>query len=308
MITRTVFCDWLDVTYSRDDSPLRKFDLFLDSINCSVHRQVENDSKSIVTTWHTASRGVIKTTRNKNWKKISLGGSALETIRELGVTNEMLTLLSDAPYQITRVDLAYDIAEDAPAHVESLIKKYPKACRLLRKHVATKRYLETREDGETTGTFYVGGRKTGGVTARVYDKQRQMLDVFHEKIPPRVRYEITVKKSLPVTLNDVANPESLFWHVASPSLLTRPAHVHNWKPADPDDIGWIMKMPDLLPYKIMQTRVETSPELERLIQLADELGSDGRGYLVDMISKRLQVKRGDSVQFSGEGDGGERAA
>ena len=282
-----VILDWLDVTYSPESTLLNSVELFLDSMEFHVGAKRSDGSTTSQTTWRCQKNGTVVLTRNCRWHRISASGRTLQTLRNFSVLDEFLTVLSDAPYNITRLDAAKDIDEDGADHVAAMIEKYSKACRLTRKLLPTSWIMETRDDGRSSGTFYVGDRRVSGVnTARVYDKQLQMLKVFGEVISPRVRYEVTARRQLPLTLRDASQPTTLFYHLAAPSLLPRPRSVHNWVPSDPDDLGWTCVMPEILPYQTLQSRVDTSPDLQRLVELAVKCGPQGRRMLRTMLEQR----------------------
>ena len=99
---------------------------------------------------------------------------------------------------------------------------------------------------------------------------------------------MTAKRTLGATLKDVHSPAALFWHLASPSLLPLPKNAPSWHPADPDDVGWLpVATTELCVYSALKRRVETSPDLLALIELADRLGPEGRTALTRLLSRRL---------------------
>lgn len=303
-----VICDWIDVTYSPEDSTLDDVSLFLDSQGFHVSHRSDEDSKFQSEVWRSTNNGTLRLSRDFKCHRVSCSGRVLESLRSRDLLDVFYTLLSGAPYQVTRLDCALDIDEDGATHVASMLCRYPESCRLTRKAVRTNWIMQTRADGIQSGTFYVGNRRSGGVTARVYDKQLQLLDVHGEYIPPRVRYEVTVKKTLPITLRDASQPTTLFWHLASPSLLSRPPSVHNWEPSSPDDLGWTCPMPEILPFETLQRRVESSPDVERLIELSDTLGPSGRLQLLRLLEKRLNATPTSSSHDQPEVTPGPRAA
>ena len=172
----------------------------------------------------------------------------------------------------------------------------------------TSRILRRRDDGLDTGTFYIGDRRKGGVTGRVYDKQAQLLEVEGITVPPRVRYEVTVKRTLPVTMRDAALPTELFWHVASPSLLQKPSTVHNWVPSSIDDLGWTQVMHSILPYERLRMRLETSPDIAELVRIADELGPHGLDMLCSMFERQARSSRDETSSPNSKPASPEKAA
>lgn len=278
----TVICDWLDVTFPPDDHPLDSLTSFLNSLDFSVSPM----SNDVSTVWLTPSGGLLRIDESTRWVRVSASGSVTSYLRDVGAFDNYLALLSLGPYRITRLDCALDFAVDASPVVLGLQSRFPRNCPLLRKAVGTSWVNSSRSDGAVTGTFYAGKRRTGSVTARVYDKQHQMLEVYGVTTGPLVRYEITVKRSLAVTLRDASLPAPLFYHVASPSLLPADNSVPAWHAGDPDSLGWSFVMPEQLPYARLKRRVDTSPEVGELLRLTHELGPEGLTALLRMITTR----------------------
>jgi len=157
--------------------------------------------------------------------------------------------------------------------------------------------LDVRGDGRETGTFYVGHRTAARATARVYDKAWERLQRANETCPPRTRYEVTVRKDYGATLRDAAEPRRLFWHVASPALLDAPDDVEPW------DSGWgggwrAVDLPDPLPAEVLGRRVEFSPELAMLADIADRMGPEGRVWLARRLLAKLGVECSSSLRLS----------
>jgi hypothetical protein len=180
---------------------------------------------------------------------------------------DYLSALSGAPHAVTRLDAAHDVLTDAAPIIAKLRKRYPQECNLSRKALRTKSILETRPDGKESGTWYVGHRSNGRVTARVYDKQLQMLNVRHVEILPTVRYELTFKKDIGPTLRDAAEPARLFWSYASPVLLKRPAGVPEWVSGWGG--GWHYDKPEIALAGLLKARIEGSADLKAILALAD---------------------------------------
>lgn len=218
-----VFCDWLDVTFSPSES-LDWLQPLLTSAGAIDHGG----------TFTFSGGGVIKHQTNTRWQRVSISGSALSALRDYGLFDDLLRSISQHPYKVTRIDAALDLGVDAAPVVRGLWERYQsEPLRLnLWNAVLPRRYEGFRFDGVVSGTFYAGSRKVNKISARVYDKQHEVYDRHKYDCGSRLRYELTVKTDQ-VTLRDVSDPASLFWHYASPALLDRPPGVPDWVPGNP---------------------------------------------------------------------------
>jgi hypothetical protein len=148
--------------------------------------------------------------------------------------------------------------------------------------------LGSRLDGMQSGTLYVGHRSRARATARVYDKMKEAWDNRREVLPPTTRYEVTASRDFGATLRDAYSPASLFWHIASPSLLAAPPGVVPWVSSDPE--GWEFKPSDKLPSQVLRDRVEFSSELASLVDYADRDNGPGRDYLLRLLARKLGLE------------------
>jgi hypothetical protein len=145
--------------------------------------------------------------------------------------------------------------------------------------VATHLSLDDR--GVETGSVYFG-RHTAEVRAVVYDKRWQMLDVYKKEIGARTRYEVRVSGKFGATLADAWAPASLFWHFASPDLLCAPAGTMPW--SSHAEGFTLPPRTDLTAAELMQRRLDTSPDVARLLMLAEQCGPHG----IDLLCARLR--------------------
>lgn len=276
-----VFCDYLSVTYSADFHPARQVSLFLLSLGAEVRR----DGLYVLGDGGTVTVGL-----KYGSMRISASGAAIACMRESGGYMGFLALLSDCPHRVTLLDAAYDQDRDAVPVLKALQRRYKgKKVNLTRKGMEwTVLMSERPSDGAMTGTFYVGRKSAARVSAKVYDKQEEARVRRDKLIAPRLRYEVSVKKDYGATLRDAAEPTRLFWHVASPALLDRPAGVDDWTPDWSQ--GWSAgPRPDLLPAEVLSRRLSYSPELDLLSSIADDMGPEGRVWLLRQIAKHLGV-------------------
>jgi hypothetical protein len=92
-----------------------------------------------------------------------------------------------------------------------------------------------------------------------------------------------------LTLRDAWDPSPVFWHYASPDLLRAPAGVVPWVPYGE---GFHLEpRADLSPGLLLQRRVEADPGIDRLIELADQVGPGGREWLAQLVMRRLGLAK-----------------
>ena len=286
-----VFCDWLDVTFHRDRNPVGS----LASLLLSAGAEVVTDGV------YRFGEGTVHMGQRYGVLRVSASGGALAHMRVFGCFMDWLSVISEWPHRITRLDAALDVDRDGADVLDELRHTYPTGqVNLGRKALPVALLLAVRPDGRETGSFYVGRRSRARATARVYDKRQERLDKRGRDGSPRTRYEVTVKQDYGATLRDAAEPERLFWHVASPALLERPADVPEWSPDWSQ--GWRADpRPDLLPAEVLGRRVTNSPELALLLDIADEMGPNGRLWLVRRFAELAGVSIEGSLSRVSEG-------
>lgn len=275
-----VFADWLDVTYSPDCSPWVDVSRFLQGAGAHIKR---DDGKSLLLI---VGDGVIKIDERSRFVRISCSGAALEYLRKQDCYQQFLAELSAAPHLVTRLDVALDTAEDGAATLERLRRRFPATCQLSRKALKTTAILSRRDDGRLSGSFYVGHRSRARVTLRVYDKALERYNVAGILMPPTTRYELTIRgdRDRPsASLRDAAEPASIFWHHLPQSVLAqRPARPPPWEPVL--DMGWSgRQLEPLSPRQLLARRVESSPDLRAILDLAADCGPDGFQYLQKLL-------------------------
>lgn len=283
-----VFCDWLDVTYSPTDCPFPELNRFFLEAGFEVEQADGVSYRYAVPTVDPACRGSLLIELRARWARVSASGGVCGHLRDRGLWMDYLSVLSSSPHKVSRLDAALDLAMDGADLVDAMRKRYPTGAVCLgRKAVATSVLLAVREDGRETGTWYAGWRSRARVTARVYDKAQQMLVKFGQLVPPTGRVEVTVREG--VTLRDAAEPAAKFWHVASPALLQAPEGVPVWHYCE--DLGWSAPKREFDPAAVLRRRVEAMAELDALAMVADDLGPEGRRYLVSLLEQRLRDNR-----------------
>lgn len=285
--TLEAFCDWLDVTFAPDDCPYPEVNRLLLDAGFEVvgNRFGSKDAYLYLTPkpW----RGTVRIEHCSRWAKISASGDACAFLRDRKLFESYLWAMVDTPHTITRLDATLDLAMDGCDLVDAMRRRYPEGLvNLGRKALQTSVVLAVRGDGRETGTWYAGYRTAARAVAKVYDKAWQMLCRYGGQIPPTGRVEVTVKKGYGATLRDAAMPTALFWHVASPAILKAPEGVPVWEPNQ--DQGWSAPPREFDPAALLRRRVEALAELDALAMVADDLGPEGRAYLLSLLTKRLK--------------------
>lgn len=285
------FCDHLSVSFHPQRNPLGALRALLLGAGASVL-----DDRTF-----RVGEGTVKLYVAYKVLYCSATGGALQCFRDAGVYMDWLSIISEWPHRITRLDVAHDFDVDGPDVLDLLRSQYPSGrVNLGRKALPVKLELAIRADGRETGTFYVGHRSKARCTARVYDKRQERLDKVGQDGPPRTRFEVTVKQDYGATLRDAAEPERLFWHAAAPALLDAPAGVLPWSPDWSQ--GWKAdaRSPQL-PADVLSRRVANSPELDLLASIADEMGPNGRVWLVRRLAEVLGVEVQGSLCMGSKG-------
>lgn len=290
-----VFCDWLDVTYAPGDLPLFDLNVFLldagfvvDCCDAGAGKRIYKPLEGF---------GALVVQRSTRFGRVSASGSVLELLRASGRFLEYLSLLGDRPHKVTRLDAALDLDCNGGAFVRSMHERYPSTVALGRKALATTVMLQAGHDGRQTGTWYAGHRSAARVSARVYDKAWEIYCRTGAVVDQRARVEITFRKDFGATLRDAAEPTALFWGAASPAILEAPEVVPMRLETE---TGWdAVPRPVLEPAAVLARRIECSPELEALADIADSLGPQGRVHMARLLLRRLGVS---AKADKGDGD------
>lgn len=285
-----IFCDYLDVTYAPDDCPYPDLNILLLDAGFLLAR--DRSGKRLYCA--PDKRGTVVVTHSKRFAKISISGASCGFLRSAGYWLDTLSILSTSPHKVTRLDAALDLSLDAAPFIASLVRRYPSGwANLSRKAQAITRVISTRSDGQESGTWYVGHSDSGRQSLRVYDKTLQMLQRYGETIPITTRVEVTASKDKGATLHDAESPTALFWSIAAPTVLTAPEGVPMWAPNL--DTHWLAAPRAFVPAEILKRRIETSAELDALLQLADSVGPYGRDYMLNLLRSRVQAQDSDTT-------------
>lgn len=281
-----IFCDWLDVTYSPDDAPYPSVNRILLDAGYVVH----SSDRSSFRYEHPNSSGVVLLGPYRRSIRVSISGTSCALLRALGVWENLLWELSTSPHRVTRLDAALDLPMDGADLVARMRERYPTGqVQLSRKSISTSVLLAVRpSDGRETGTWYAGRYTKARYTARVYDKAWEALEKRGEHLPPTARVEVTASGGdSGATLRDAALPAALFWRIASPAILQAPEDAPVWTPDK--TLGWTPPPREFDPAALLRRRVESFAMLDALTMVADELGPQGRAYLLSLLEKRVKA-------------------
>lgn len=281
-----IFCDWLDVTFGPSDAPYPELNRLL--LGLGFETLDTGDRAKMVYLPGQGLQGRLVLQQTAKWDRVSISGGVCSRLRALGAWAEVLSILSDQPHKVTRLDAAMDIAMDGADLVDQMRERYPESVNLGRKALRTTVMLKARlSDGRQTGTWYAGHRSSARLTARVYDKAFEMLERTGVEVDPCARIEITVRKDYGATLRDALEPAGIFWEGAAPAILPVPEVVP--MRGDPVDTSWRTAPREFDPAALLSRRVENLAELDRLLTVADGMGPHGRSYLLRLLRKRLGV-------------------
>lgn len=285
-----VFCDWLDTTYAAESSVAT-------SVSQWVHANggdcLASDEKATLFGIG-ALGGTVKIDTAKKYTKVSASGQALAHFRARGLLLEYLSELSTEPHNVSRIDVSIDLPQDGAEVVNALRAQAARQHGLFalgRKSLPVKLNLGFKtSDGRETGSVYIGGRSCKArVKAAIYDKAHEALEKRGEVLPPTTRYELRIKGEkgrVGPSLRDAAEPTALFWHHASPSLLKAPDNAPEWIAGW--EGGWTYDKPaELLPSEILVRAIDFSSSLAKLIDLADDIGPNGRKYLLRRLEHKI---------------------
>lgn len=294
-----VFTDWLDVTFGPGTAPYAELTALFLGLGFEV--VPSRDSRRHLYR-PPGARGTAEIRQTPFWDRVSVSGAVCAALRDAGAWAEFLTLLSDQPHKVTRLDAALDLALDGADLVGRMYEQYPAWVNLGRKSLATSVLLKARPDGRQTGTWYAGHRSSARLTARVYDKAWEVFCKTGAEVLPCGRIEITARKDYGATLHDAYAPAALFWEGAAPAILPLPADAPMRQ--DIPDMGWKSPPRSFDAAALLRRRVEALAELDALATVADSLGDGGRAYLVSLLRRRLDPdhkRPADSAAFAEAG-------
>lgn len=224
------FCDYLTVTMPA---------YALQSVTPSLQELFETAGMTSFDDGSTylidGNTGAFKLKTNPRYITLSASGGILEHFRNLKLFDQYITILNEHPHKITRLDATADYFVTYAPDVIQQFKIASNASKIVltRKELSPSDihyFLGSNEHGHETGTIYLGDRKTHSVYGKIYDKSFERTSKGYTSPGQTVRVELTLKADTGISLRDAHNPENVFYHYASRSLVMPPPHFIGWKP------------------------------------------------------------------------------
>lgn len=281
----SVICDWLDVTFDPENSPLRELTgwLLFHGFFASSATETETGSK---TAWEAPDGSKSLHIHSCSaFARVSASGSILAFLRANNRLLEYCSILASCPHRVTRLDAALDIPKDGADWLADWRASHPEPSFPLYRNKLPVTYMTCiREDGRESGTVYFGHRTRARITARVYDKALQVYQQSDGRaiMQPTTRIEVTRRKD--ATLRDACEPTAMFWSIAG-AIIDRPANVPEWVTADMSPS--FPRPPARLPHEVLRRGVETDAHLAALIRVADGMPR-GREALLNLLRQYVQ--------------------
>jgi hypothetical protein len=275
------FADW--VSTSHPDDELHDLVPLLRDV-CDAAGLVEHPPGDARAMFRTSDGGLVRVATLRGVGVVSASGVALAALRRCGLFGDYLHVLGAGPHRVTKLHATLDVAVDAAPVVADLYARgHSGLIHLSRKAVLPfdiSCHLSRRPDGMDSGTVYIGSTRAQ-CRAAVYDKQLERLVAGCADPGPLVRYEMRLSGRVGMTLLDAWDPTCIFFHVASPDILALPAYVPAWSPSEG---GYVLPPRTLFtPAELMARKLDSSPDVARLLDLAAACGPYGFDLLVSRL-------------------------
>lgn len=235
------------------------------------------------------NRGTVKFSTRGFVAITSLSGVVLAKLRAAELLASFLHAVAPNNPRVSTLDMFVDIPIAGADIVPALYARSRSSGVALTRKLATKIHalVKPGPDGRDTGTVYIGDRRTHDVSARVYDKQAERVEKGFADPGPCTRYELTVRGAVGTSLADVYDPTRLFYHFASPGLLTLPPGMPPWTPTPFErNLHEFRPYEEPMPYQRMKSLVESSADMQRLVKLAQST-SGGDALLLHLVRQAL---------------------
>lgn len=287
------FCDWLSISYPSSCSPHTELISFLNQYVLFGYTDLGKGKES----YRGQDGGSCFITSKNGYCNVSISGSVLQKCREAGAFRDLISILSLAPHNITRLDAAYDVPVAGHKVIKGIQSKYPDCYVELATRLRRLQYvLDQDSSGRFTGTAYFQNRSyKGTVKLRVYDKTHQMFYEFGETIPTTTRYELSVARG--ASLRDFSDPTSIFWHFLPEGLLQKPDGVPSWCAAERiryDDYAGSLSTD----YEKLRFLIQNSPALIDIAKKANSV--NGGSVLLEREIRSLLSQYAEGMQRSGD--------
>lgn len=215
---------------------------------------------------------------------IGVSGTVCAGLRAARRMQSFLAAVAARPHRVTRLDASLDLPVDAAPIVADVAARGRRGELALTRKSIPARTVEThlglRVDGVESGTVYCGS-KLAEARMVVYDKRHERISRRLPDIGDMVRYECRLRGGLGITLRDCAVPGPVFYHHASPDFLPAPDGVESWAPGA---VGFVLdKLEPPTPFARMLALLDQSPDVRRLLSLADQVGPYGLRSLLTRL-------------------------
>lgn len=284
------FCDYVNITTPKENiEPILKQLLpFLDVIGAL---------QAIEGLFLVANKGgAFKIYEKGGVGVCSFSGGILERLRANNMLAQVLFVFSEFPHNVSMLHATVDYAIPAPKYLGKIYDLANQGLiSLSRKVLSRKSVLKIfgmDDEGNETGTLYLGDKKNHDIWAKVYDKRKERMDKGFDDTGPLTRIEMAFQTDVGATLKDVQNPHDLFYQYASKSLVKAPKGFKGWvSHALPFSLD--RKVEDLTTWQRIWGIVENSTDIERIIDLAvDDYGDDAEKEIMKLVRKRMVLRMG----------------
>lgn len=290
------FADWISISFPTSRSPHMDVISLLNQ-HTTYHYVELGGGKEL---YKTGNSGTILVTSKEDYVNLSISGSQLRLAREVGVMSELEQLLASSPYNITRLDIAYDVPIAGPIVLDNIKQTFPSGYAKLAGRDRQLQFTLNQIDSKTqTGTCYFQTKKYNGtVRLTVYDKAWEQLNEQSVVIKPTTRYEFRISRG--ASLRDFRDPTSMFWHFMPSDVLSKPKNVitYDWVASERISYDEFLDS-KITDYQRLKFLIENSPALLQLVRQANTT-TGGRQLLEREISYMFQNAVG--MQRSGDSE------
>lgn len=238
--------------------------------------------------------------RGRVWA-IGISGTVCAGLRVARRMSSLLASIGSRPHRVTRLDAALDQKEDAAPVVARIAAAGRRGeLKLTRKGIdprTVETHLGLRCDAVESGTVYCGSRHADARMV-VYDKRHERMSRKLPDIGDLTRYELRLRGGLGLSLRDCVEPAPVFWHHVAPDFLQRPDGVPAWVPGGQ---GFeLARLEPPTPFARMLALLDQSPDVRRLLSLADQVGPYGLRTLL----ARMEAMAASAGPPAASGDAG----
>ena len=291
MATPEPFADFIGLTVPQDEWLDLREEWLPELEGLGMSRELAFDARNKpgkVDLWRFGvdGRGTVRAECKGQVWAIGISGTVCAGLRVASRLQSLLAAVGSRRHRVTRLDATLDLPVDAAPIVAAVAAAGRRGELSLTRKGIPPRTIEThlglRADGVESGTVYCGS-KSADARMVVYDKRHERMS---RKLPDTgdlTRYECRLRGGLGITLRDCSEPAPVFWHHVAPDFLTRPDGVADWVPGAE---GFVLdKLDPPTPFQRMISLVDNSPDVRRLLKLADQVGPYGLRALLSRLER-----------------------